>query len=106
MKFSEEVEKKDEDELVWDAKDDQEHIITMIALLQKEEVEKSQRNAVEMRVIQVMKSSYWAQYEHGLLSADAVNILVESAETAIDDHDLGLQQRLLKKWFEVPWYVK
>lgn len=53
-----------------------------------------------------MKSSYWAQYEKGLISADAVNILVESAEDAIDEHDLTRQRRNLKKWFSIPWYIK
>jgi len=105
MKFADEVE-KDQDELSWNQKDDQDLIITMIALLQKETADAEQRNAVEKRVIQVMKSSYWAQYEHGLLSADAVNILVEASEQAMDDHDLSLQQKLLGRWFEVPWYVK
>ena len=55
MKFEEDVEKKDKQELSWNPEDNQEHIITMIALLQKEEVDKSQRNAVEKRVIQVME---------------------------------------------------
>ena len=53
-----------------------------------------------------MKSSYWAQFEKGLISADAVNILVESSEDAIDEHDLTKQRKNLKKWFSIPWYIK
>lgn len=35
-----------------------------------------------------------------------MNILVEASETAIDEHDLKLQMKLLQKYFDVPWYVK
>lgn len=73
-KFDEdETPEKDEGELQWSPDDNPELIITMIAFLQKEEREKNHKNALEMRVIQVMKSSYWEQYEKGLLSSDAGN---------------------------------
>merc|ERR1719447_1543229 len=52
-----------------------------------------------------MKSSYWSQYEHGLISGDAVNILVESSEDAMDAHDFGKQREALLRWFDIPWVV-
>eukprot|EP01084_Bolivina_argentea_P291658 501282_1 len=86
--------------------DDPELIINMLAELQSADRELTQKQAVEKRVISVMKSSYWTQYEKGLISADAVNILVESSEDAMDEHDLTKQRKNLKKWFSIPWYIK
>eukprot|EP01084_Bolivina_argentea_P109634 195969_1 len=85
---------------------DQDLIINMLAELQQADRENLQKRAVEKRVISVMKSSYWTQYEKGLISADAVNILVESSEDAMDEHDLVKQRKNLKKWFSIPWYIK
>lgn len=81
-------------------------IINMLAQLQRADREVRNRQELEKRVIQVMKSSYWMQFEKGLISADAVSILVESAESAMDDHDLSHQKKDLKKWFKIPKYIK
>merc|ERR1719445_1239654 len=86
--------------------DDDDLIINMLAGLQRADRDNLQKQAVEKRVIQVMKSSYWTQYEKGLISADAVNILVESSEDAMDERDLCKQRKNLKKWFAIPWYIK
>mmetsp|Transcript_39434 Transcript_39434/g.64518 ORF Transcript_39434/g.64518 Transcript_39434/m.64518 type:complete len:960 (+) Transcript_39434:48-2927(+) len=98
----------DDDELLSVHSDEeaQDLIINMIAELQRADREAQLQNAVEKRVIQVMKASYWRQYEQGLISADAVNILVESSEDAMDEHDLTKQRRNLEKWFAIPWSIK
>jgi len=40
-----------------------------------------------------MKASYWGQFEQGLISQDAVGVLVEAADNAIDENDLSTQVR-------------
>ena len=39
------------------------------------------------RMIKAQKVSYWKQFEHGMLSRDAVQTLMATADTAMDTKD-------------------
>jgi len=38
-------------------------------------------------VIKAQKISFWKQFERGVLSSDAVNVLVNLADTCLDERD-------------------
>ena len=40
-----------------------------------------------IRMIKAQKVSYWKQFEHGMLSRDAVQILMTTADTTMDIKD-------------------
>lgn len=40
-----------------------------------------------LRMIKAQKVSYWKQFEHGMLSRDAVQTLMATADTAMDTKD-------------------
>lgn len=40
-----------------------------------------------LRMIKAQKVSYWKQFEHGMLSRDAVQTLMTTADTAMDTRD-------------------
>lgn len=81
-------------------------VVDMLLALGEAQKEAGERREIEKRLIQVMKSSYWSQYERGLISSDAVHVLVEAAESAMDDHNLEIQYKVLKKFFSIPRYVQ
>ena len=65
------------------------------------------KKALDTRVIQVMKSSYWTQYEKGLIADDmVVYILVEAADEAIDESNINVHSKVLEKYFKIPKYIK
>lgn len=43
-------------------------------------------------IIKAEKVSFWKQYERGMLSSDAVQILVSLADTCLDEKDRYLYQ--------------
>lgn len=40
-----------------------------------------------VRLLKALKVSYWKQFEHGMLSREAVQALINLADTAMDDED-------------------
>ena len=51
------------------------------------------------RILEAEKRSYWKQYHEGLLGSDAVRRLVESVDTALDNHTrLDERKDLQKVW--------
>ena len=40
-----------------------------------------------VRLLKALKVSYWKQFEHGMLSREAVQALTNLADTAMDDED-------------------
>ena len=79
--------------------------LTNITDAELETLDENQK-ALDKRVMQVMKSSYWTQYEKGLISSDAVYVLTQAADQAMDEHDLDIHIQLLKQYFEIPGYIE
>ena len=44
-------------------------------------------NDGRVRLIKALKVSYWMQCEHGMLSREAVQALINLADTAMDEED-------------------
>lgn len=42
-------------------------------------------NDGRVRLIKALKVSYWKQFEHGMLSREAIQTLTNLADTAMDD---------------------
>ncbi|XP_072046818.1 sperm-specific sodium:proton exchanger-like [Amphiura filiformis] len=60
------------------------------------------------RMLKTEKTSYWKQFEHGMLSREATRVLMSAAEQASDDKGKGLIniEKLAKHWAVVgflPW---
>lgn len=44
-------------------------------------------NDGRVRLIKALKVSYWKQFEHGMLSREAVQALINLADTAMDEEE-------------------
>lgn len=44
-------------------------------------------NDGRVRLIKALKVSYWKQFEHGMLSREAVQALINMADTAMDEEE-------------------
>ena len=44
-------------------------------------------NDGRVRLIKALKVSYWKQFEHGMLSREAVQVLINLADTAMDEEE-------------------
>lgn len=60
------------------------------------------RNDVRVRFLKAMQRSYWRQYEHGLLSRDAVRVLTNAADHAIDTDGEIITSEELSSTFSIP----
>ncbi|XP_028411372.1 sodium/hydrogen exchanger 10-like isoform X2 [Dendronephthya gigantea] len=59
-----------------------------------------------LRMIKAQKVSYWKQFEHGMLSRDAVQALMATADTAMDTQDRCIELNDLNVHWEVPPFLQ
>ncbi|CAH1803170.1 unnamed protein product [Owenia fusiformis] len=62
---------------------------------------KEMENEARLRVLKAQKIAYWKQFEHGMLSREAVRKLVDAAETASDVIGAFINVEELKKTWKV-----
>ena len=59
-------------------------------------------NDVRIRFLKATQRSFWRQYEHGMLSRDAVRVLTNAADHAIDTKDAIVTAEELSSTFSIP----
>ncbi|XP_015758289.1 PREDICTED: sodium/hydrogen exchanger 10-like, partial [Acropora digitifera] len=59
-------------------------------------------NDGRVRLIKALKVSYWKQFEHGMLSREAVQALINLADTAMDEEESFIEMDDLKPYWRVP----
>ncbi|XP_068761684.1 sperm-specific sodium:proton exchanger-like [Montipora capricornis] len=59
-------------------------------------------NDGRVRLIKALKVSYWKQFEHGMLSREAVQSLINLADTAMDEEESFIEMDDLLPYWRVP----
>ncbi|CAH3195691.1 unnamed protein product, partial [Porites evermanni] len=59
-------------------------------------------NDGRVRLIKALKVSYWKQFEHGMLSREAVQALINLADTAMDEEESFIEVDDLQPYWRVP----
>jgi len=49
---------------------------------------------------------WWVQFEEGLISRQAISVLIEAAETGLDESDMEAQWRIIAGHFHIPHWLK
>ncbi|KAL9955551.1 hypothetical protein ACROYT_G036889 [Oculina patagonica] len=63
-------------------------------------------NDGRVRLIKALKVSYWKQFEHGMLSREAVQALINLADTAMDEEEGFIEMDDLQPYWRVPPYLQ
>ncbi|KAK2184523.1 hypothetical protein NP493_262g03041 [Ridgeia piscesae] len=63
------------------------------------------RHEARLRLLKAQKISYWKQFEHGMVSREAVRKLVELVDTAADIKDAFIETEEIKKTWQVKGFL-